>query len=202
MKDETLLPWRRPDPRKAELVLDVSPEIFKVRKQATNEPQPGWYVVYHNDARISNNKHEHMSAALREAEAYFYSLEKFSKSGNAKAIEAMKRIGMEDYASGLSIEHGFHQYNGAIRTNWLTGWLQSYANSAIDKMHQVAIATAKANDVLESDLRTMTARNETLIRVFEYAVTQANSLDFLSDFLSAKDDIASFKTKYPEFIVP
>lgn len=194
-----ILPWqtaRIVGSANLTFTLDVStehvPNVFIVRKQRSTEPDPGFWVGYHNDVRISDKRHEHATQAKAETEAYFYTLPEFKRSGNALALDAVKLIGAADHDAGVSIQKGFTAYDGAARENWFAGWLEAYAKKALAKLSSGIDATTRANNQLEGDLAYFQRVNQALQMVFTFATTQLTTGDdtrkFIIDFLHNEAD--------------
>lgn len=198
----TELPWQRVERRKPDMTLDVSSDnkrnVFLCRRARPSEPNAGWFVVLHNDVRISSQRHEFMPDALAEAEAYFYSLPEFSKSATAQAFTAMRGIGEADFNDGVPIVKGVGQYDGSARTNWVTGWLTGYGKQVTATIQKSIMATVQANNQLEHDLAITTHRNSVLIMVYEFAITlDTRASAFLKDFIVNPE---SLNDNWPEWI--
>lgn len=201
-----ILPWQRTGQVKTfnrdemSLVIDDT-DKFVIRKLRPNEPKTGNFAVFHNDKRISEKYHEFMANAKAEAEAYFYSLPRFAKSGNAVALESVKRFGTEAYRTGQSVFEAL-KYDGAYRERWLEGWLNGFGDVVVNRLKVGIEATSRANAQLEADCQTLTARNAALIALFEFALTQPTvekTVDALRTFLHIKNDPDAMNKAFPEW---
>lgn len=207
--EKSALPWERVT-REGYAVLDLrldasateTPRVYDIRRNRPNVENPGAFVVYFNDAPISEKHWLQRPDAIAEAERHFYDTPEFAASGNAKLVNAAVIQGREAQQAGASIYQ--NPFPATPETNvdrslWVQGYMEAAASQIADKAIAAAVATARANAQLESDLLYMNAAYRQCKLAINYACNFPNAIDgigFIREWATSNDEQA-FYAKFP-----
>jgi hypothetical protein len=214
---DNLLPWQPSTDKsgytKLDLHLQLTAEFWlDVRRQKPREEQPGNFAVYRNDVRVSNLTHQGRSDAIAEAERYFYSLDEYKGSNTATALNVIVQNGRAAFRNGQSVYANPHQKTSVDHSQWAAGWLEEstrgLAESIVQRFEQGAIASGRAVETMDNDMKVATSRLQAYNLLLDYAEELADgprpreydssseyAMQFIHVFRSG--DVAKISKEFP-----